>query len=420
MIARPSKYVVLTLIVVGVVCGVVGPCGVAHAENDQELAAKLKQIRAEVETAESEISRMKEEFTALLAKRTQLEESLRRIKDEDKAIQRKVVEMKERAVALAAEVAASEKKALEQQQKIQARLKAMYINTSVSVSPVMAGRAARGDLERLSVYARKVRDFDSRLFKDASDAVAALMHSRSALEESLVAEEKLREQLKKKRKDAEAESTKLKNVTDQLVAKQKAAQDSLALLQGEAKKVEEMITSLTSGSDEDDDAEAPENVSGEESDQSGLKPREPVVQKTVLHPSLFDTASKPIAPVKGEVLQTFGRSKLTNFADMVRSKGIEFSTPAGSDVHVVLGGKVVFAGVMPGYDQVIVVEHGGRSYSLYGRLGTVTVKTGDLVEQDQTIATTSAPDAKGRNFYFEVRKNGAPVNPETVLVKVSR
>jgi len=421
MAYRHSMRMVLPLIAVGIVHGLVGRCDISYAEDDQELAAKLRQIRSEVESAESEITRMKEEFTALLAKRTQLEESVRRIKDEDKAIQRKVLEMKERAVVLAADVAASEKKAMEQQQKIRARLKAMYINTSVSVSPVIAGRAARGDLERLSLYARKVRDLDSRLFTDASDAVAALMRNRSALDESLVAEEKLREQLRKKRKDAETESAKLKSVTEQLVAKQKDAQDSLALLQSEAKKVEDMITSLTSGSEEDeetDDAADEEVV--DESVPSVLKPEETLVQKTVLHPSLFDTGSKPTAPVQGEVLQTFGRSKLTNFADMVRSKGIEFSTPVGSEVHVVLGGKVVFAGVMPGYDQVIVVEHGGRSYSLYGRLGTVNVKTGDVVAQDQAIATTSNPDAKGRNFYFEVRKNGAPVNPETVLVKVSR
>ena len=105
---------------------------------------------------------------------------------------------------------------------------------------------------------------------------------------------------------------------------------------------------------------------------------------------------------------------------MVRSKGVEFSSSPNSDVHVVLGGKVVFAGVMPGYDQVIVVEHGGRSYSLYGRLGGVVVKPGDVLEKDQKIATTSTPDEKGRNFYFEVRKNGVPVNPETVLTNLSR
>ena len=388
--------------------------------DDDKLAAQLQKIKVDVENAEGEIARMKGEFNALLAKRTQLEESLKKIKDEDRAMQRKVFEMKERAVTLTAEVSASEKRAVEQQRKIQSRLKAMYINTSVSVSPVMSGKAARGDLERLSLYARKVRDFDSRLFKDASDAVAALMQSRSALESALSAEEKLREQLAVKRKEAERESAKIKGVTDELVAKQKAAQESLALLQSEAKKVEDMIASLTSGDlDEEDEEESPPEEPVKDTTDGVVVPP-PVAPKDLVHPSLFDTSSKVSAPVKGEVLQTFGRSKLTNFADMVRSKGIEFSTPEGSDVHVVQNGKVVFAGMMPGYDQVIVVEHGGRSYSLYGRLGTVAVKTGDIVEHEHVIATTSAPDAKGRNFYFEIRKNGSPVDPETVLVRVSR
>jgi septal ring factor EnvC (AmiA/AmiB activator) len=380
----------------------------------------LQKIKADVESAESEIVRMKGEFNALLAKRTQLEESLKKVKDEDRAIQRKIFEMKERSVTLTAEVSASEKRAVEQQRKIQSRLKAMYINTSVSMSPVMSGKAARGDLERLSLYARKVRDFDSRLFKDASDAVAALMQSRSALESALSAEEKLREQLAVKRKDAERESAKIKSVTDELVSKQKAAQESLALLQSEAKKVEDMIASLTSGDlDEEDEEESPPEEPVKDTTDGVVVPPA-VAPKDLVHPSLFDSSAKVSAPVKGEVLQTFGRSKLTNFADMVRSKGLEFSTPEGSDVHVVQNGKVVFAGMMPGYDQVIVVEHGGRSYSLYGRLGTVAVKTGDIVEHDHVIATTSAPDAKGRNFYFEIRKNGSPVDPETVLVRVSR
>jgi len=385
---------------------------------DEQLTAKLQKIKADVESAEGEIARMKSEFSALLAKRTQLEESLKKIKDDDRGIQRKIGEMKERALSLTGEVAASEQRAMEQQRKIQSRLTAMYINTSVSANPVISGKAARGDLERLSLYARKVRDFDSRLFKDASDAVAALIQSRAALESALRAEERLREQLAVKRKDAERESAKIKNVTEELVAKQKVAQESLALLQGEAKKVEEMISSLTSGDDEEETETRLEESAQDKSGDVVVPP--PIAPKDLIHPSLFDKGVRVSAPVAGDVLQTFGRSKLTNFADMVRSKGIEFSTPVGSDVHVVQNGKVVFAGMMPGYDQVVVVEHGGRSYSLYGRLGTVAVQTGDIVEHDQVIATTSAADAKGRNFYFEVRKNGSPVDPETVLVKVSR
>jgi septal ring factor EnvC (AmiA/AmiB activator) len=299
----------------------------------------------------------------------------------------------------------------------------MYINSTVSMSPVVAGRAARGDVERLSLYARKIRDLDSRLFKEASEAVMALVRSRGELEGALAADEKLREQLQKKRKDSEREALKLKGVTEELVAKQKAARESLALLQSEAKKVEDMIASLTSGDDDEDDAEDVDSLESGVQDGGAAvnrKDDKPSIQKTVMHPSLFESASRISAPVAGEVLQGFGRSKLTNFADMVRSKGLEFSSSPNSDVFVVQGGKVVFAGVMPGYDQVIVVEHGGRSYSLYGRLGSVMVKSGDLVERDQKIATTSTPDAKGRNFYFEIRRNGVPVNPESVLVKVSR
>jgi septal ring factor EnvC (AmiA/AmiB activator) len=401
-----------------VVAVVVMPCG--SFGEDQELIAKLQKIKADVEGAESEIARMKSEFSALLAKRSQLEESLKKIKDEDRAIQKKIGDLKERAVVLSGEVTVSEQRAMEQQRKIRSRLKAMYINTSVSASPVMTGQTARGDLERLSLYARKIRDFDARLFKDASDAVATLLASRAALEGALTAEEKLREELAAKRKDAEREAAKIKGVSDELVAKQKAAQDSLALLQSEAKKVEDMIASLTSGNDEEEEEDEvpPEEPTSSTSDDVIVPPV--VAPKDLVHPSLFDRSVKVSAPVKGEVLQTFGRSKLTNFADMVRSKGIEFSTQAGSDVHVVQRGKVVFAGEMPGYDQVIVVEHGGRSFSLYGRLGSVAVTTGDIVDQDQSIATTSAPDAKGRNFYFEIRKNGSPVDPETVLVRVSR
>jgi septal ring factor EnvC (AmiA/AmiB activator) len=188
-----------------------------------------------------------------------------------------------------------------------------------------------------------------------------------------------------------------------------------------------MVASLTSGEDGDpevsDEAEAvneSEKPASGNDDEVVSPPKQGSIQQAVIYPSIFDSRVKLRAPVKGEVLQGFGRSKVSTFADMVFSKGIDFSSTSASDVHAVLDGKVAFAGTMPGYEQVVVLEHGGRSYSLYGRLGTVSVKTGDSVDQDQVIATTSDPDPKGRNFYFEVRKNGAPVNPQNVLASVSR
>jgi septal ring factor EnvC (AmiA/AmiB activator) len=75
---------------------------------------------------------------------------------------------------------------------------------------------------------------------------------------------------------------------------------------------------------------------------------------------------------------------------------------------------------MPAYETVVVLDHGARSYSLYGRLGSATVKKGDAIESNGVVGSTSELDKKGRNFYFEVRKNGAPVDPESVLKQVTR
>jgi septal ring factor EnvC (AmiA/AmiB activator) len=126
------------------------------------------------------------------------------------------------------------------------------------------------------------------------------------------------------------------------------------------------------------------------------------------------------APVKGTVVQKFGKVKVTDFADMIFSKGLEFATAAGSEVFAVLEGKVAYVGNLPGYETVVVVDHGSRSYSLYGRLGKSLVKAGEMLAQDQAVGVTGEPDPKGRNFYFEVRKSGSPVDPERVLRQLSR
>lgn len=395
--------------------------------DERDLTAQLSGINASVKLAETEIDKIKGEFNALLVKRKQIETSLAAIKADDKALQRKIFDLRAEEDALKGEVAIAEKNAAAHQSKIQARLRAMYVNASVSANPIFSGITGRGDLERLSLYARRVRDMDAKVFKEASDAVAALMYKRGALNDTIAAEQVARDELAKKRKDAEAEAAKLKAVGVELTEKQEMAQRSLALLRDEAKKVEEMITSITSGDEseaslESGDAEEKSSVvSGSEPKADDVPtPQSTSVQPAGVFPSIFDAGVKLFAPIKGSVLQGFGRSKVTSFADMVFSKGVDFSATSGSDVHAVLGGKVAFAGVMPGFEQVLVLEHGGRSYSLYGRLGGIGVKIGDPVQQDQVIATTSTPDPKGRNFYFEVRKNGNPVNPETVIRPISR
>ena len=64
----------------------------------------------------------------------------------------------------------------------------------------------------------------------------------------------------------------------------------------------------------------------------------------------------------------------------------------------------------------------GNGYELfYGQLKEVPVKVGDQVEAKTIIGYVSAPtkyySVEGSNVYFEMRKDGQPVNPMEYLVE---
>ena len=66
---------------------------------------------------------------------------------------------------------------------------------------------------------------------------------------------------------------------------------------------------------------------------------------------------------------------------------------------------------MPGYGVVVIVDHGRRYYSLYGRLAVSLPQINDVLEKGGKIGSVGKPDQRGRNFYFEIRKGGKAIDP---------
>jgi len=135
---------------------------------------------------------------------------------------------------------------------------------------------------------------------------------------------------------------------------------------------------------------------------------EPIEEKSVI-------AKKSIFyPVPGTVLQHFGKQKHSDYKEVINVKGIEMSVSSGSLVRVIAQGAVVFSSTLPGFGNVVIVEHPAKYYSLYGRIKE-PVPIGKALEKGDSIGVTTEKDEKGRNFYFELRKNGVPLNPEEYL-----
>ena len=85
-------------------------------------------------------------------------------------------------------------------------------------------------------------------------------------------------------------------------------------------------------------------------------------------------------------------------------------------MRAVADGTVVFAEWMTGYGMFLIIDHGNGHMSLYGHNEALLKKPGDRVSRGDAVATVGNSGGQGRpGLYFELRRNGQPVNPNTWL-----
>jgi septal ring factor EnvC (AmiA/AmiB activator) len=115
-------------------------------------------------------------------------------------------------------------------------------------------------------------------------------------------------------------------------------------------------------------------------------------------------------PSEGVVSARFGRQPEHTPGPPVRN-GIELSLPEGQRVQAVHEGTVAYADLFTGYANLVIIEHGNKSYSLYGHLSGLSVKKGDRVEVGTTVGLAGRNPAGNPALYFELRVDDRPVDP---------
>jgi septal ring factor EnvC (AmiA/AmiB activator) len=137
-----------------------------------------------------------------------------------------------------------------------------------------------------------------------------------------------------------------------------------------------------------------------------------------------DAAVLPIRPFRGVLDWPVAGRVMTRFSgggglprNLGMQNGVQIAAEEGSSVRAVHDGTVAFAGPFTGFGNLVIVDHGGNTYTLYGQLDAIAAAKGAKVDRGETLGTTGRVLVGLPGMYFEMRVDGRPVDPLEWLKK---
>ena len=111
-----------------------------------------------------------------------------------------------------------------------------------------------------------------------------------------------------------------------------------------------------------------------------------------------------LAPVAGSVVMGWGQ--IDSYGQAAR--GLTLQTRPGAIVVAPAQGRVLFAGPFQSYAGVLIIGLNSEYVCVITGLGKIDVQIGDMVEAGEAVG---AMDLHKDSLYFEVRRQGKPINP---------
>ena len=224
-------------------------------------------------------------------------------------------------------------------------------------------------------------------------------------EAELVKEQKAQIQQAKAEDDARQKANEAANRIAE-AEKKKKAQEKEKQKEKETQEKEEETAQVSGIIPPEDDnfMDEPEVVSEVQA------PVEPILQ--------FDAQADLGWPIQGNVILNYSMDQTVYFATLDQYKynpAVIIQTDVNTPVKAVAAGKVTDISTSEETGNTMTVDMGDGYSAIYGQLKEIPKNTGDYVDSGETLGYVSEPtkyySVEGSNLYFELQKDGTPVDP---------
>jgi murein hydrolase activator len=368
----------------------VGTAAAAGGELQQKQEA-LKSVRTRIEQLSKSIEEDQARRDALARDVQKTERRIAAIGAELKALQQQSAEQRERIKETEKEIAASNRALAKRNEGLRRQLRAAYVIGRQGQTQLLLNQNGVQKVGRVLVY----YDYLQRAQTSAIEGIRGRVNVLEALSERLQSEVARLTELQSRQeaslatlKESRAERRKMLGRLRERIADE---QGELARLRADERAVGELIERLQEAL-----AELPPETGFSDKPFGSLRGKLPW-------------------PVRGKLIARYGEAKA---GGKLTWKGHWIGTAEGSAVKAVARGRVVYVGWMHRYGLIVLLEHEGGYYSLYGHTQSAAVAVGNAVRAGQVIARAGSTGGHEQaGVYFELRKGTQAIDPKLWLAR---
>jgi len=358
----------------------------SHAsENKAEYQQKLDKIRNNINQVEQTLDKDKSKRGQLQRDLKSLDKKIAKLSKEIDYTKFLIKKYKKTLKSLKKELKSLEKSLTTQKASLSRQVKTAYVMGKHETAKLLLNQQDAIEMGHAFIYYRYLNKTRSNQILEYN----LLVQEKTALKENITLKSLELTELKKnqfrQKTRFSANRSKRNKLIAQLNTKIVSNEDTLNSLQSHRKRIETLLISL-----------------GELLADIPTKP-------TDANP--FSTLKGRLPwPVAGTIINKFGAKK--SRSDL-KWNGVVLRKGYGTPVHAISRGRVIFSDWLQGYGFIIIIDHGSSFMSLYGYNQTLLKETGDWIKAGDVIATVGdSGGQKKSGLYFEIRKQGKPVNPK--------
>ncbi|EAZ79396.1 murein hydrolase activator EnvC family protein [Algoriphagus machipongonensis] len=389
-----------------------------------ELQAQTKKTREQLEREKAEVQERLREFDKILKQTTEIKKnSIGQLN----AVTRKVQTQSRLVNTLAREVKLLDQEIKETEDKIEKYkkelidLKAEYSRMIYNASKLNRGLSivsfvfSSGNFNQLYMrlkYLKQYTDNRKQQAEQIEKVSIQLAEEQIALDAKKQEKEDILEEERKEKLALEQARKEQQGIVNTLSKKEKDIQKQIAATKKQQDQLNRMIKQVIEEEIRLAEAAAKKSNSTTKKSAGSSMPLTP--EAAALSSSFAGNKGRLPWPVEtGFIAQGFGTYPHPTLKGITMdSDGVDIRTQPDSEVRTVFDGTVSKITTMPGFGGTVIIKH-GEYYTMYSKLKTISVKSGQTVSAKDVIGRVATGEDGQAEVHFQTWKGLKVMDPST-------